>query len=98
MGFAPPEDRSYGSQDYPRWLLWLPNMLANGELQLRGGRGQLEVLETGCSWSGSCPAGWVCLVLLWDPGGQVQSVGLRPGDRAQSVGLGVLFAGSSQLM
>ena len=76
MGFAPPEDRSYGFQDYPRWLLWLPNVLANGELQLRGGRGQLEVLETGCSWSGSGPGGRVCLVWLWDLGGRVQSVGL----------------------
>ncbi|MBZ3869477.1 60S acidic ribosomal protein P1 [Sciurus carolinensis] len=35
MGFAPPKDRSYGFQDYPRWSLWLRNVLANGELQLR---------------------------------------------------------------
>ncbi|MBZ3886483.1 Serine/threonine-protein phosphatase 2B catalytic subunit alpha isoform [Sciurus carolinensis] len=35
MGFAPPKDRSYGFQAYPRWPLWLRNVLANGELQLR---------------------------------------------------------------
>ena len=62
MGFAPPKDQSSGFQDDPRWPLWLPNVLANGELQLRGGRGQLEVLEMGCSWSGSGPGGPVCLV------------------------------------
>ena len=98
MRFAQPKDGSDCFQDYPRWPLWLPNVLANGELQLTGGRGQLEVLETGCSWSGSGPGGRVCLVLLWDPGGRVQSVGLGSGDRAQSVGLGVLAAGSSQSM
>ena len=76
MGFVPPEGRSYGFQYYPSWLLWLPSVLVNGELQLRGGSGQLEVLETGCSWSGSGPGGRVCVVLLWDPGGRVQSVGL----------------------
>ena len=98
MGFAPPEDQSYGFQDYPRWLLWLPNVLANGELQLRGGRGQLEVLETGCSWSGRGPevrCVWCgcgiqearCNQLVW-----------VPGDRVQSVVMGVLVAGSSRLM
>ncbi|MBZ3887914.1 Coiled-coil domain-containing protein 171 [Sciurus carolinensis] len=35
MGFAPPKDQSYGFQDCLRWLLWLRNVLANGELQLR---------------------------------------------------------------
>ena len=97
MGFAPPKDRSYSFQDYPRWLLWLRNVLANGELQLRGGCGQLEVLEVGCGWSGRGPGGRVCLVWLWDPGSRLQSV-WGPGDRAQSVGLGVQAAGSSQLM
>ncbi|MBZ3872095.1 N-lysine methyltransferase SMYD2 [Sciurus carolinensis] len=57
MGFAPPKDRSYDFQDYPRWLLWLQNVLANGELQLRGGCGRLEVLEAGCGWSGRGPGG-----------------------------------------
>ena len=76
MCFAPPKSWSYGFQHYPRWLLWLPNVLAIGELQLRGGRGQLEALETGISWSSSGPGGWVCLVWLWDPGGRVKSVGL----------------------
>ena len=58
------------------------------------GHGQLEVLEAGCSWSGRGPGGGVCLVWLQDPGGWVQLV-WGPGDRAQSVGLGVLEAGSS---
>ena len=40
------------------------------------GCGQQEVLEVGCGWSGRGPGGPVCLVWLWDPGGQVQLVGL----------------------
>ena len=53
MGFARLKDKSYGFQDDPSWLLWLPNMLANGELQLgvwawsAGGPGD---------WSGRGPA------------------------------------------
>ncbi|MBZ3889285.1 G2 and S phase-expressed protein 1 [Sciurus carolinensis] len=41
MGFAPPKDSSSGFWDYPIWPLWLRNVLANGEPQLRGGRGVL---------------------------------------------------------
>ena len=73
-------------------------MLANGELQLRGGRGQLEVLEAGCSWSGGGPGSPVCLVWLWDPGGGCSQSVWGCSDRAQSAGLGVLAAGSSHSM
>ena len=98
MGFAPPGDRSYCFQDYPRWLLWLPKVLANGELKLRGGRDQLEswrqdavrpavVLEVRCVWCGCGIQEAGCNQLVW-----------VPGDRAQSVGLGVMAARRSQLM
>ena len=98
MGFAPPKDQNPGFKDYPRWPLWLRNVLANGELQLRGGHGQLEVLETDavgpatvlevrCVWCGCGIQETRCNQLVW-----------VPSDRAQSVGLEVLAAGSSQLM
>ena len=85
MGFAPPEDRRF--QDYPRWLLWLPNVLANGELQLTGGRGQLEVLETGavgpagvleigCVWCGCKILEAGCNQSVWGPSDRAQLVGL----------------------
>ncbi|MBZ3870231.1 Arachidonate 12-lipoxygenase, epidermal-type [Sciurus carolinensis] len=48
MSFKSPAGVSgWGFQDYPRWLLWLPNVLANGELQL-----------TLWTWLTGGPEGW----------------------------------------
>ena len=97
MGFAPPENRSYGFQDYPRWLLWLPNVLASGELQLgvwawsTGGPGGGVRLVRQGSWRSGV---FGVVVGSWRQVAISQSGG--PGDRAQSVGLGVLVVGSSQ--
>ena len=66
--------------------------------QLRGGHGQLEVLEMGCGEPSRVSGGPVCLVWLWDSGGWCNQLVCVPSDRAQSVGLGVLAAGNSQLM
>ena len=87
MEFAPPKDQSYGFQDYPRWLLWLRNVLANGELQLRV-----------WMWSAGGTGGGMWLVRQgsWTSGVFSMVVGSRrPGAISQS---GVPVIGHSQLV
>ena len=101
MGFAPPKDGSYGFQDYPRWKMaalalkfvgkWGAAAQGVAMVSRRSWRrdavGQAGFLEVGCFWCG-------CEIL---EAGCNQSFS-GPAAGAQSVGLGVLAAGSSQSM
>ena len=54
MGFVPLKEGGFYFQNTPRWLHWLPNVLANGEVQV--GRRHARDPEGG-AWSvgrGSC--------------------------------------------
>ena len=101
MGFAHPKGRSSRFQDYARWPLWLQNVLASGELQLRvwpwsaGGPGGGMRLVRQRSWRLGV---FGVVVGSWMPGaisrpGAVSWSG-GPGSREQSVNVRAPDAGS----